>query len=226
MQTITTTPEIDSGAGMAAKGGTTLPLTIEHTYHVECWRPVTAWANTAELDLATARFFACDAEDCGAGCARCNGTGQILKARVWTEDFHNLVTTVGKNKYLDATLKTGLTTPAWYIGLVTGPGGSNTYAAGDTSASHAGWTENTGYSNSTRVAWTPGSVSAGSVDNSGSPAVFNMNASYTVGGGFMIDNSTKGGSTGTLLGVGSFTGGDKAGGSGDTITVTVTATMS
>lgn len=142
----------------------------------------------------------------------------------WTEEFHNLVPTVGLNKYLDATLKTGLASPAWYVGLVTGPGSGTTYAAGDTMASHAGWSENTTYSNATRPAFTPGTISGGSVDNSASKAVFNINGTATIAGAFMADNSTKSGTSGTLLGVGDFTT-DRAVESGDTLNVTVTATM-
>src|SRR5688500_212711 len=85
--------------------------------------------------------------------------GRLLDA--W--EFDNLVTTVGKNYYLDAALKTGSGgTPAIYVGLVTGPGGSNTYAAADTMASHAGWSESTAYSQGTRPVWTPGTIAAGS----------------------------------------------------------------
>lgn len=43
-----------------------------------------------------------------------NAAGDLL----WIEQVHNRVTTVGLNKLLDATFKSGLTTPAWYIGLV------------------------------------------------------------------------------------------------------------
>jgi len=243
MQTNETTPELGQAAGLSAKSGAAMQMTVEHSYHVECWRPF----DPAQVrdENVVARLFDCP--DCkgtgreaagffwrlfgvlrlsGHNCHRCVGTGLVLKRLVWADDFHNLVTTAGKNKYLDATLKTGLTTPVWYLGLVTGPGGSNIYAAADTSASHAGWSESTAYSNSNRVTWTPGSVSAGSVDNSGSPAVFNINATATIAGAFMIDNNTKGGATGTLLGVGNFTGGDRAVQSGDTLTVTVTATQS
>lgn len=144
----------------------------------------------------------------------------------WEVDIKNLVTTAGKNKLLDATLKTGLTSPAWYVGLVTGPGGSNTYAAADTMSSHAGWTESTAYSEATRQALTLGSIASGSVDNSASKAVFTLNATATIGGAFLVDNSTKGGTTGTLYSVGSNSNGDKSGGSGDTISVTYTATIS
>ena len=144
----------------------------------------------------------------------------------WEDTFHNLVTTVGLNKYLDATLKTGSASPTWFVGLITGPGAGNTYVAGDTSASHAGWAENVAYSNGTRPAWTPGAVAAGSVDNSASKAVFNINATATIAGCFMIDNSTKSGGTGTLLGEGNFTGGDRLVQNTDTINITVTATQS
>lgn len=144
----------------------------------------------------------------------------------WVESFDNLVVTAGRNRYLDATLKTGSGgTPAWYVGLVTGPGGSNTYAAGDTMASHAGWTESTAYSEGTRPAFTTGTIASGSVDNSASRASFSINASVTIGGAFLADNSTKGGTTGTLLGVGSFTGGDRSAINGDTLNVTVTCSI-
>jgi hypothetical protein len=138
----------------------------------------------------------------------------------WTEEFDNLVVTEGRNKYLDATLKTGLTTPAWYVGLK----GAGSLAAGDTMGSHAGWSEVTPYSNANRPAFTPGTISGGSVDNSASKAVFNINASSTVAGAFMSDNNTKGGTTGTLLGGGDFAA-SRSVVSGDTLNVTITCSL-
>ena len=52
---------------------------------------------------------------------------------LWETVIKNLVTTQGKNKYLDATLKTGLTGPVWYVGLVNNAG-FTAYAVGDTAA--------------------------------------------------------------------------------------------
>lgn len=153
----------------------------------------------------------------------CYGPDGQLK---WEDGFENLVTTVGLNQYLTQTLVSGTVSPLWYVGLITGPGSGNTYVQADTSASHAGWTESAAYSNGTRPAWTPGSVSAGSVDNSVSKAIFNINATATVAGCFMINNSTISGSTGVLLGEGNFTGGDRLVQNGDTLNVTVTATQS
>ena len=145
--------------------------------------------------------------------------GQLL----WVDHFHNLVTTAGKNKLLDATFKTGLAVPAWYVGLVDNAGWA-AYDAADTMAAHGGWVEGTPYSNATRIAWTPGAVSAGSVDNTASPASFTINATLTVRGAFMVDVSTKGGGTGTLYGVGDLSVA-RAVISGDTLVIKATLTV-
>ena len=140
---------------------------------------------------------------------------------LWSEEFDNLVTTAGHNKYLDATLKTGLASPAWYIGLKN----TGTVNAADTMASHSGWTTNTTYSNATNPAWTPGSIAAGSVDNSGSVAVFNINGSTTLYGAFLSDNSAVGGATGILLAAGDF-GTAQPVISGNVLNCTITCTSS
>jgi hypothetical protein len=144
----------------------------------------------------------------------CRDANGCLK---WTEEFDNLVTTEGKNKYLDATLKTGLASPVWYVGLK----GTGDPAAGDTLASHATWLEITPYSGN-RPAFTPGSVANGSVDNSASKAVFTINAPLTVYGSFLC--SAASGTSGTLLGAGNFTT-ERAVISGDTLSVTITCAM-
>lgn len=142
---------------------------------------------------------------------------------VWTEEFDNMVVTAGATKYLDATLKTGYASPTWYVGLKD----TGTPVIADTMASHVSWAELTNYSNATRPAWTPGTItgtSTVSVDNSGSKAVFNINADDDVYGAFMANNSTKGGTTGDLLGVGDFSA-MRTVKSGDTLNVTVTCTL-
>lgn len=154
----------------------------------------------------------------------CYGADGVLK---WVEDFANLVVTEGRNKYLDATLKTGLASPAWYVGLVDNAG-YTAYAAGDTAAQingTNGWDESSAYSEAARQTFTPGTISAGSVDNSASKAVFSINGTVTVRGAFLVSSSTKGGTTGTLLGVGDFTGGSRSLINGDTLNVTVTASI-
>jgi hypothetical protein len=137
----------------------------------------------------------------------------------WQDGFKNIVVTVGRNHYLDATLKTGVTSPLWYVGL------KNATAAvsADTMASKV-FTELVPYSNATRPAFTPGTVAAGSVDNSASKAVFNINGAATIGGAFLVNENTKSGTSGILLGAGNF-GSARAVENGDTLNVTVTCSI-
>jgi len=146
---------------------------------------------------------------------------------VWEDDFLNLVVTAGLNEYLTATLAAGTQHTTWYVALITGPGAGNTYAATDTHASHPGFSENTGYSDATRQAWTPGAVSGGSVDNGAARAVFHVNGTSTVAGAFMSTSNVKGSTAlgPVLLGEGNFSGGDRGVQAGDTLNVTVTCTM-
>lgn len=138
-------------------------------------------------------------------------------------ECHNMLTTAGANKLLDATIKTGLASPAWYVGLIKG-GSAPTFAIGDTMGSHAGWTEIAGsdVTQANRQAFTPGAISAGSVDNTGSVAVYTGNATFTLQGLFVVDNNTLAGSTGTLYGEAAFTAAAIQAG----YTINVTATLS
>lgn len=138
----------------------------------------------------------------------------------WVEDIANLVVNEGLNDSLDKHLKGSSYTAAWYVGLTTD---SDTFAAADTMSSHAGWVEDTHYSNATRPALTLGTVSGQSVDNSASKASFNINDTATIGGAFIASNSTKGGTTGILYGGAAFSA-NRSVISGDTLNVTVTCT--
>ena len=142
----------------------------------------------------------------------------------WTEEVPNIVTTGGKNDLLTQYFKGSSYTAAWYVGLIAN-GSFSAYAAGDTMASHTGWAESTVYSNSTRVAWSGGTASAGSIDNSGAQAAFNINGSDTVRGAFLTTGSAKSGTTGILYGEADFSQA-RAVLSGDTLNVTVTLTAS
>lgn len=213
---------------------------------------------------------------------------------LWEETAYNRVVTVGLNKLLDATFKTGLTTPLWYVGIV-GPEITNATcssgssiigstsqlwlttgqddlraiivkgAAGggadlvttistattsssvsltvspsttltnvsviwdarstDTSTAHSPWTESSAYSTS-RPAFTPGVIAAGSVDNSGAPASYSITANNTVIGGMLLANSSSVGSIVDLLyGMAPFSSvGFRTLNSGDTLQVTATLT--
>lgn len=149
----------------------------------------------------------------------CFGPDGELK---WRDDFHNLVVTVGLNDSLDKHFKGSAYTALWYVGLTAG----STFAAADTMSSHPGWAESAVYSNSARPTLTLGSVAAGSVDNSASKAVFNINASGNVFGAFVTTGSAPSGTAGILYGEGVLSGGTRAVQSGDTLSVTITLTAS
>ena len=67
----------------------------------------------------------------------------------WSDEIENLVVTQGKNDALDKYLSGSAYTAVWYLGLI-GSTGYSAIAAGDTAASHAGWTEDTSYSQVSR----------------------------------------------------------------------------
>jgi hypothetical protein len=157
----------------------------------------------------------------GVFTVECRDTDGNLK---WVEEFHNLVVNEGL-QYINTQFFKGVTYSAtWYMGLVTGPGASNTYAAGDTMASHAGWTENTAYVQSARPTMAFGTASTAdpSVITTSSPVVFTMSGSAIIAGAFVTTDNTKNGTTGTLFSVGNFTVGDRPIVSGDTLNVTYT----
>jgi hypothetical protein len=143
-----------------------------------------------------------------------------IKGRLkWTDGFENLVVTVGRNQYLDATLKTGVASPLWYVGLKN----ATAAVAGDTMASK-GWTELVPYSNANRPQWIAGTIASGSVDNSASVASFLINGTATIDGAFLVNNNTKSGTTGILLGAGEFAA-SRSVLNGDTLNVTVTCSI-
>lgn len=146
----------------------------------------------------------------------------------WEAESHNLVVNVGLKDMNEKYFTGSAYTAAWYIGLY-GAASSNNPAAGDTAASHAGWTEVTTYSQSTRPAATFGTSTTADpsvISNSGSPASFSINGTTTVGGAFLISNSTKGGTSGTLFSAADFASpGDRSVVSGDTLVVTYTFSL-
>jgi hypothetical protein len=143
----------------------------------------------------------------------------------WADTFHNLVMNGGVQDMNTQYFKGASYTPTFYLGLVTGPGSGTTYAAGDTLASHAGWTESTDYSGS-RKAVTFGTATTANpsvITNSASPSVFTMNATATIAGAFLCTVAS--GTSGVLFSAGDFTGGDKSVSSGDTLNVTYTFSL-
>jgi hypothetical protein len=146
----------------------------------------------------------------------------------WAADSKNLVVNAGLAYMAGSALTSVTQITTWYLGLY-GAGASNAPAAGDTMASHAGWTEVVAYSNATRVVATLATATTANpsvATNSASPAVFNINGTATVGGAFLTSGSAKSGTTGTLFSAADFgSPGDRSVVSGDTLSVTYTFSL-
>lgn len=140
----------------------------------------------------------------------------------WTDTAKNLVVNTGLQDMNDKYFKGSSYTAAWYIGLVSDSGFS-AYAAGDTLASHAGWTETTDYVSANRATATFGTATTADpsvIDNDSSQGVFNMNATVTVKGAFLTNIQDKTDNVGLLFSVANFESpGDRAVVSGDTLNV-------
>lgn len=143
---------------------------------------------------------------------QCFGPDGKLK---WEDTAKNIVTNQGLNHILDVVLHGTTAVSPWYVGLTDG---TPTVAAADTISSHAGWVEVTAYADN-RKEYVEAAASSQSTTNSANKASFAINAdSTTIGGAFLFSAAT--GTTGTLLCVAAFTGGDKAADNGDTLEVT------
>ena len=157
----------------------------------------------------------------------------------WEDTAPNLVTAVGKQAlfdyYFGATGTAGGTASgANYLGLC---GGTATYTAADTMASHT-WTEvglanaPTYTGNRQSVSWTAatstGTTPSNVTSKTGSALTFAMTSSGTVNGCFINGgasaSATKDTTTGILYSAGNFTGGSKTVANGDSLAITYTTT--
>jgi len=142
----------------------------------------------------------------------------------WEETVCNTVVNTGLDDILDKYYKGASYTASHFVGLTAA---TPTIAAGDTMATHAGWTELVDYSETTRPALIVGVVAGQAVDNSASKATFTIAGTgpFTIGGAFVTTDATKSGTIGTLVGAAAFSAGDKSGmTAGDTLNVTVSLT--
>jgi hypothetical protein len=144
----------------------------------------------------------------------------------WSDATKNLVVNVGL-QYMAGTALTSTTQiTTWYIGLY-GAAASNTPAATDTLAIHAGWTEITPYAGNRPAATFAAATNANPsvVTNTASKAQFTINATATVGGAFLC--SAASGTSGTLFSAADFSSpGDRSVVSGDVLSVTYTFSLS
>ena len=133
----------------------------------------------------------------------------------WQEEAHNLITNEGLDHILDVLLHGTTPVSPWYIGLKN----TGSPAAGDTLASHAGWTENSNYAGD-RKEFVEGAASSQSTDNVGNEASFAINAdAQTIAGAFLCSVATT--TTGILLCAADFAS-SKSCDDGDTLEVTYT----
>lgn len=139
----------------------------------------------------------------------------------WVDEAHNLVVNEGLQDMNTKYFKGVTYSAAWYLGLITGPASSTTFNAGDTLATHAGWTEDTNYSGN-RKAVTFGSATLADpsvISNSASPSSFTITGTTTIAGAFLCSVAT--GTSGILFSESDFQApGDRSVVSGDTLNVT------
>jgi len=132
----------------------------------------------------------------------------------WSEVAKNLVVNAGLNHILDVQFHGTTQVNPWYVGLkLTGSA-----ASGDTLATHAGWTEATGYTGN-RKEYVEAAASGKSITNSANKASFAIGSTATIAGAFVASASA--GGTGTLFAAANFTSA-RAVESGDTLEVTYT----
>jgi len=138
----------------------------------------------------------------------------------WEDTAHNLVTNAGLNSMNTQYFTGSSYTASFFLGLVTGPASGVAYAAGDTLASHAGWTEFTAYSGS-RKAVTFGSATTAnpSVIASSAPAQYTVTGSGgVVAGAFLCTVAS--GTSGVLFSEANFQSpGDRTVALNDTLNV-------
>jgi len=145
------------------------------------WTDVYVWANQADADAY-----------------RAGDTTVVPLCQL--PDFSNGITDVGIHYVLEVAFRDG-TAPdpaqigTWYALLIDNASFTGV-AAGDTSASHAGWIENEDYDEANRITIT---FAAAATRKITAAISFTINATITVRGFGIISVNTKGGTTGTLF---------------------------
>jgi hypothetical protein len=166
------------------------------------------------------------ARACGKYFAECRDKDGNLK---WTAEGDNLVVNAGLQYMAGVALTSTAQITTWYVGLY-GAAASNTPAASDTMSSHSGWTEIDCYSDANRptATFAPATNANPSVvTNTSNKAVFNIDATATVGGAFLTSNNTILGTSGTLFSAADFQSpGDRSVVSGDVLSVTYQFSLS
>ena len=142
----------------------------------------------------------------------------------WRSKARNMIVDAGANYMLNVSFVSATQITGWYVGLTDS---TPVPAQSDTMGAHSGWTEFTTYTEGARQGWNLQSSTSRVVTNSASKAVFTISSdAQTVGGAFISDSSTKGGTTGTLYAVAANPSGDQTFDTGETLTVLAAYTIS
>ena len=119
----------------------------------------------------------------------------------WTSK--NIVVNEGLNFILDHTFdETTADLAPWYVGIFE----SNSTPAATWTAGQIGTeqTECTTYDEATRVAYVEGTATSQQITNSASKATFTINATKTIYGAFLVSDSTKSATSGTMFAASKF----------------------
>ena len=125
----------------------------------------------------------------------------------WEDDFDNLVVNEGLNDLLQNQFNGSSYSATWFVALKA----TGTVCATDTMATHSSWAEITDYTTaggSGAAALRPVAVLASASSQSvvtSTAAVFSINGTVCVAGGFIASKVTVGGNLGVLYGAGDFT---------------------
>ena len=120
------------------------------------------------------------------------------------KNIPNGVVNLGKNDVLDVYFFNATQSPTWFLGFIDNAGFS-ALADTDTAASHAGWGEATGYSESNRPTWVTTAAASQSITNP-TPATFSITGTATLKGLAIWNDNTKSGSAGLLWATALFAG--------------------
>jgi hypothetical protein len=151
--------------------------------------------------------------------------GEIVRKGEVIEEFedHNLIVSEGLDAILNIMFHGSTQLTTFYCGIFVG---NYTPVATVTAATIASAsTESTAYTESTRPEYVEAAASGQSITNSANKATFTSNATQTIYGAFLISDSTKSGTTGTLFAAARFST-EKKVDSGDQLLLTYTLAAS
>ena len=139
----------------------------------------------------------------------------------WRASFQNVMPISGLNYILDSIWDGTITHTNWYMGLVA-DSGFTAFSENDTSASHAGWVEDTNYTQPNR----PELIFSAAANKSktlSASLTFTGSGDTDIIGAFTISDNTKSGTLGLLISEGAFITGVKPMKSGYLLNATFTS---